>query len=86
MKKNCLGNLCILVLPLLVFVCLWLCLSLKIGLLFYALFSIGIYIHITMTTLAVVLAGREINSDGDVFWKMLFLTLSCLCFALFYAI
>lgn len=84
--RNCLGNLCILFLPLLIFGGLWFFFSLKIGLLFYGLFSIGMYIHITMTTLAVVLAGREINSDGDTFWKMLFLFLSCLSFALFYAI
>ena len=84
--RNCLGDLCFLSLPLLIFGGLWFFFSLKIGLLFYGLFSIGMYIHITMTTLAVVLAGRKINSDGDVFWKMLFLILSCLCFALFYAI
>lgn len=84
--RNCLGNLCILFLPLLIFGGLWFFFSLKIGLLFYGLFSIGMYIHITMTTLAIVFSGKEVYTTGDTFWKMLFLFLSCLSFALFYAI
>lgn len=62
---------------------LWWLTSLKCCLLFYGLYSLGMYLHITITTLSNAILGREINVSGDLFWKALFLISSCLCLSLF---
>lgn len=79
-------NKVLLVLPLIILVILWHIFSFKTGLLFYGLFSLGMYIHISITTLCNAFIGREVNVKGDVFWKMLFLIIFCLTMALFLAI
>ena len=79
-------NKVLLVLPLIISVILWYTFSFKTGLLFYGLFSLGMYIHISITTLCNAFIGREINVSGDVFWKMLFLIIFCLTIALFLVI
>jgi len=70
--------------PAIIFLILWLCVSIKVGVLFYGLYSIGMYIHITITTLTNAFVGRELNSHGDLFWKMAFLIIGCLCLTLFF--
>lgn len=79
-------NKVLLIVPLLIALCLWCIFSFKICLLFYSLFSLGMYIHISITTLSNAFIGREVNVSGDVFWKMLFLLIFCLTMALFLAI
>lgn len=79
-------NKVLLIVPLLIALCLWYVFSFKICLLFYGLFSLGMYIHISITTLCNAFIGQEINVKGDVFWKMLFLIIFCLTMALFLAI
>ena len=79
-------NKVLLIVPLLIALCLWCIFSFKICLLFYSLFSLGMYIHISITTLSNAFIGREVNVNGDVFWKMLFLLIFCLTMALFLAI
>lgn len=76
-------NKVLLIVPLLIALCLWCIFSFKICLLFYSLFSLGMYIHISITTLSNAFIGREVNVSGDVFWKMLFLLIFCLTMALF---
>lgn len=53
-------------------------------LLFTAIYSLGMYIHITATTLSNSFIGREINVNGDTFWKMVFLIVSSFSFAVFF--
>lgn len=79
-------NKVLLIVPLFIALCLWYMFSFKIFLLFYGLFSLGMYIHISITTLSNAFIGREVNVSGDVFWKMLFLLIFCLTMALFLAI
>lgn len=79
-------NKVLLIVPLLIALCIWYMFSFKICLLFYGLFSLGMYIHISITTLCNAFIGREVNVSGDVFWKMLFLIIFCLTMTLFLAI
>ena len=79
-------NKVLLIVPLLIALSLCYMFSFKICLLFYGLFSLGMYIHISITTLCNAFIGREVNVSGDVFWKMLFLIIFCLTMALFLAI
>ena len=76
----------LLIVPLLIALSLWYVFSFKTCILFYGLFSLGMYIHISITTLCNAFIGQEINVKGDVFWKMLFLIIFCLTMALFLAI
>lgn len=69
--------------PLMVAIILWVSLGFKSFLLFYGLYSLGMYIHITITTLTNAFIGRDINMKGDVFWKMTFLIIFCLTISLF---
>ena len=79
-------NKVLLIVPLLIALSLWYMFSFKICLLFYGLFSLGMYIKILIMTLGNAFIGREVNVSGDVFWKMLFLIIFCLTMALFLAI
>ena len=63
---------------------LWWIVSLKCSLLFYGLYSLGMYLHITVTTLSNAFIGREINSKGDLFWKIVFVILASLCLSVSY--
>lgn len=63
---------------------LWWFISLKWCLLFYGMYSFGMYFHITITTLSNAFIGRDINMSGDLFWKIVFLILGCLCLTLFF--
>lgn len=72
------------VIPVCIALMLWWLLSFKCALLFYGIFSLGMYFHITVTTLSNAFIGRGINVSGDVFWKMLFLIISCLCLSIFF--
>ena len=79
-------NQVLLVVPVFIAILLWCFVSFKCCLLFYGIFSLGMYIHITITTLSNVFIGREVNMVGDVFWKISFLIISCLCLSIFYVL
>ena len=72
------------VVPVCIALILWWAVSLKCGLLFYGIFSMGMYLHITVTTMSNAFMGRDINVDGDLFWKTCFLIISCLCLSIFF--
>lgn len=72
------------VVPVCIGLLLWWTVGLKCGLLFYGLYSLGMYLHITITTLSNALIGRDINISGDLFWKAIFLISFCLCLSLFF--
>lgn len=60
--------------------------SLKGCLLFYGLFNLGLYIHITITTLSNALLGKGISAKVDILWKLVFLFITCFCLTLFFII
>lgn len=60
--------------------------SCKAALLFYSLYSVGMYIHLTVTTLGNAFLAREINIGVDLFWKMFFMFSASICFAIFYVL
>lgn len=74
----------ILAFPFTIGVLLWIILSFKCAILFYGIVNLGMYMHLTITTLTNAFIGREINTKGDVFWKTLFLTIGCVCLAIFF--
>ena len=76
----------LIVVPVCIALVLWIAFSFKCCLIFCGLYSLGMYLHITVTTLSNAFIGREINSNGDLFWKMLFLIIFCLTTALFFSI
>jgi hypothetical protein len=80
--KKFLNNL-LFVVPFFMALLLWLTIGLKCALLFYGGYSVGMFFHITVTTLSNALIGQDINVNGDLFWKGIFLILSCLCLSLF---
>lgn len=79
-------NNAVIVVPLCMAILLWLVVSFKCGILFFGLYSFGIYAHITITTLSNALVGREINVTSDFFWKIVFLLMGCLCLSVFFAV
>ena len=85
-KQNIIFTFLPLLLPLLISIILWITISIKSGLLFYGLFTLGMYIHLTLTTLSNAFIGREIDVKGDTFWKIILLTLSCITLTLFFTI
>ena len=72
------------VVPFCISLLLWWIVSVKCGLLFYGLYSLGMYLHITITTLSNALIGRDFNVSGDLFWKIVFLILASLCLSVSY--
>ena len=77
-------NNAVIVVPLCMAILLWWIVSFKWGILFFGLYSFGIYTHITITTLSNALVGREINVTDDLFWKIVFLLMGCLCLSVFF--
>lgn len=76
----------LLVLPMITSVILWITFSVKAFLLFIALYSFGMFTHITITTWSNAFIGREVNVQGDIFWKMFFLFIGCLTLTIFFSI
>lgn len=58
--------------------------SYKTFVLYVSIASLFMYIHITVTTLSNALIARDINSKGDLFWKLLFMTVSTIGFSIFF--
>ena len=86
-KKNSMDkflNNILIVVPVCIALVLWIAFSFKCCLIFYGLYSLGMYLHITVTTLSNAFIGREINSKGDLFWKIVFVILASLCLSVSY--
>lgn len=58
--------------------------SYKTFVLYISIASLFMYIHVTVTTLSNALIARDINSKGDLFWKLLFMTVSTIGFSIFF--
>lgn len=58
----------------------------KLSLLATGLFSLLMYTHITITTLANAFVGRNIDPNYDVFWKFLFIVIGTICTTLYFTV
>lgn len=58
----------------------------KIVCLFIGSFSLLMFINISFTSLCNALVGREITVENDVFWKMVFILLTCIFYCLFFSL
>lgn len=74
----------LIVVPVCIAALLWWLVSFKCFLLFYGLYSLGMYLHITATTLSNAFIGRNIDTGNDLFWKIVFLIISCVCLSVFF--
>lgn len=59
--------------------------ALKAGFLFYALFNIGMYTHISITGLSNAFIGR-LDSGPDLFWKMIFMITGILSLTIYFSL
>ncbi len=71
---------------LLISIIYWICISFKAMLFFNGTFSLLMFINVSATTLCNALIGREISTKNDVFWKLLFILISCICYTLYFTI
>lgn len=78
-------NTFLLILPFVIFLLLIIC-SIKTSILFCSIYSLGMYVHISITTLCNAFIGKEVNTQGDMFWKMFFLIVFALSFTIFFSI
>lgn len=49
-----------------------------------SIFSLFMFINLTVTTLGNAFIGREIRMNYDIFWKLLFMMISSLGFGIFF--
>lgn len=75
-----------LLLPTVVTVLLGVLFSLKSAFVFLGLHSLGMFVHINVTSFTNAFIGREVNTKGDVFWKMFFLFIFTISFTLVYSL
>ena len=54
--------------------------------LFVSITSLLMYLHLTITTLSNALVARDFDSKGDLFWKLLFMTISAIGFSIYFTI
>lgn len=64
----------------------WCFISFKTSLLFIGSFTLMMFINISFTSLCNALVGKEVPSEGDAFWKILFMFITCVCYSLFFTI
>ena len=58
--------------------------SYKAFILFVSITSLLMYLHLTITTLSNALVARDFDSKGDLFWKLLFMTISAIGFSVYF--
>ena len=58
--------------------------SCKTFILFVSITSLLMYLHLTVTTLSNALVARDFDSKGDLFWKLLFMTISAIGFSIYF--
>ena len=71
---------------LLLFINLWLIISLKCALLTLGILTLLSYINIATTTLGNAFIGRNIDTNYDIFWKLLLILISSVCFGVYFNI
>lgn len=70
----------------LLFIGLWLIISLKCAILTLGILLLLSYINIATTTLGNAFIGRNIDTNYDIFWKMLLILFSSICFGIYFNI
>jgi len=58
--------------------------SYKTFVLYIAISSLLMYLHVTISTLSNALVARDFDSKGDLFWKLLLMTVSAISFSIFF--
>ena len=86
MKEKIINNIgkIILVIVILIAIFMWIFISFKSMLLTIGILTLLSYINITITTLGNAFIGRDINLNYDIFWKMLFIFITSLCFGIYF--
>lgn len=74
--------------PTLLFIVFWIAWSFKTSVFFFMLYSLMMFLHISLTTIAnSFMGGRsDFNGKGDLFWKMYFLLGTCVGATLYFVI
>ena len=86
MKEKIINNIgkIILLSVILIAIFMWIFISFKSMLLTIGILTLLSYINITITTLGNAFIGRDINMSYDIFWKMLFIFITSLCFGIYF--
>lgn len=63
---------------------IWAFIGFKSVLLTIGILTLLSYINTAITTLGNAFIGRDININYDIFWKMLFIFISSLCFGIYF--
>ena len=71
---------------LLIIILIWVFIGFKSVLLTIGILTLLSYINTAITTLGNAFIGRDININYDIFWKMLFIFISSLCFGIYFNI
>lgn len=69
---------------LLLLIALWLIIGFKCALLTLGILTLLSYINIATTTLGNAFIGRNIDTNYDIFWKMLLIFITSLCFGIYF--
>lgn len=88
MKDNIINNIgkIITLFVIVIIFMIWVFIGFKSVLLTIGILTLLSYINIAITTLGNAFIGRDINMSYDIFWKMLFIFISSLCFGIYFNI
>ena len=88
MKNRIINNIgkIIILSVLLIIILIWVFIGFKSVLLTIGILTLLSYINTAITTLGNAFIGRDININYDIFWKMLFIFISSLCFGIYFNI
>ena len=71
---------------LLIIILIWVFIGFKSVLLTIGILTLLSYINTAITTLGNAFIGRDININYDIFWKILFIFITSLCFGIYFNI
>ena len=69
-----------------VFIILWMGFSIKTSILYFSLFTLLMWLNITLTTLGNAFIGRDIDINYDIAWKITLIVLSSIGFSIYFTI
>lgn len=65
---------------------IWIFIGFKSVLLTIGILTLLSYINTSLTTLGNAFIGRDINMNYDIFWKLLFMFITAVCFGVYFNI
>lgn len=88
MKNRIINNIgkIIILSVLLIIILIWVFIGFKSVLLTIGILTLLSYINTAITTLGNAFIGRDINMSYDIFWKMLFMFITAVCFGVYFNI